>query len=121
MPAVSTLTWIALVVFGAAVLGGLSAAAVEGLAAWRAFRRFRNGTGMALLEMTRRLAEAEARLAGAATKAAELDRARVQLQASLSTAAVLASAAGEAWEIYGRTRSSRSRYQLDATPRRRHR
>jgi hypothetical protein len=101
---VSTLTWIALGVFGAAVLGGLVAAALAGLAAWRAFRRFRKGTAMAMLEMTRRLAEAEARLAGAAAKAGELERARVRLQASLSTAAILASAAGEAWEIYGRTR-----------------
>lgn len=98
------IVWIPLTVFGVAVAGGLAAAGLQGLAAWRAFRRFRRGLGQALLELTRRLAQAEARLGGAGAKAAELERARVRLQTSLSTAAVLTAAAGEAWELYGRVR-----------------
>jgi hypothetical protein len=102
--AVRTIVWIPLLVSGVAVVGGLTAAAVQGLAAWRAFRRFRHAVGDGLLDATRRLAEAERRLAHTGEKAAELDRARVRLQRTLAIASVLTGATGEAWGIVGRAR-----------------
>ena len=55
-----------------------------------------------MLEVTRRLAQVEERLAGAAETAARLDRARRRLQEGLATAALLAAAAGEARAVVSR-------------------
>jgi hypothetical protein len=104
MTDMSPIVLIPLVVFGAAVLGGLAAAAWQGLAAWRAFRTLRIDVTDALLSTSRRLAQTERRLTGAAAKAAELDRARIRLQQSLSTAALLTAAASETWAIVDRAR-----------------
>ncbi len=98
----STVVWISLAVFCVAVAGGIAVATVRGLAAWRAFRGSRRRLEEALLEATRRLAQAEERVAGAAAKAAELERARARLQESLALAAMLTSVAGEVWEFADR-------------------
>ena len=104
MPQMSTLIWGSLLVFAVPVAGGLVFAGMRALAAWRAFRLLRRRVGDALLDMTRRLAQAEQRLEGAAEAAARLDRARLRLQEGLATAAILAAAAGEARTVAGSVR-----------------
>jgi hypothetical protein len=86
---------IALIVFVAALIGGLALVGVRGLAAWRAFRSFKRSTDVLVGETTARLAGIELRTAAMAERAAELDRARARLQESLATAAVLFGGAGE--------------------------
>jgi hypothetical protein len=95
---------IALIVFAVAGVGGLLLAALQGLAAWRAFRSFKRSTDVLAAETTARLAGVELRTAAAAERAAELDRARGRLQGSLASAAVLGTAAGEVAAAYRRVR-----------------
>jgi hypothetical protein len=104
MGLMSALIWVSLAFLLLALIGGLGFAGVRALAAWRAFRLLRRRVGDALLDTTRRLAQAEQRLAGAAEAAARLDRARLQLQEGLATAAILAAAVGEARAVVGRAR-----------------
>lgn len=95
---------LALIVFAVALVTGLVAAALQGLAVWRAFRRVQRTVLGRLGEIADDLGRLEQRSAEAAETAARLDRARARLQASLSTAAILGSAAGEAWSVVGRIR-----------------
>jgi len=103
MTRLSTPVWISLLVFGIALAGGLALAATQALAAWRAFRTFRSTVIEALAEMSRRLAEAEKRVAGASARVDELDHARVRLQRALRIAAVLTGASSESWALVERT------------------
>jgi hypothetical protein len=86
---------ISLIVFVAATVVGFVVAGLQGLGAWRAFRSFRRSTDVLVAQTTARLAGIELRTAAAAERAAELDRAREQLQASLASAAVLSDGARE--------------------------
>jgi type II secretory pathway pseudopilin PulG len=101
---VDRLVLVSLIVFVISVVGGLAAAAVQGLSAWRAFRRLQHAAMKRLAEATAELARLERRSAEATAAAARLDQARVRLQESLSTAAILSAAAGEAWSLAGRVR-----------------
>jgi hypothetical protein len=98
------LVLISLIVFVAAPVAGLALAGVQGLGAWRAFRSFKRSTGVLVGETTARLAGIELRTEAAARRAAELDRARERLQASLAGAAVLSEGAGEAFAAFRRVR-----------------
>ena len=98
------LVLISLIVFAASVLGGTAVVVVQGLHAWRTFRRLQRTATGRLAELTTELTRLERRSAEAAKSAARLDRARARLQESLSTAAVLSAAAGEAWSLAGRVR-----------------
>jgi hypothetical protein len=89
------LVLISLIVFVAATVVGLVVAGLQGLGAWRAFRSFKRSTDVLVAQTTARLAGIELRTAAAAKRAAELDRAREQLQASLASAAVLSDGARE--------------------------
>jgi hypothetical protein len=102
MAPMSTLDWASLLVLLMAAAGGIVFAGLRALAAWRAFRRLQRRAGDALLETTRKLAQAEQRLAGAADAAARLDQARLRLEETFATAAILAAAAGEARAAVGR-------------------
>ncbi len=99
------LVLISLVVFVVALVAGLAAVAVQGLALWRAFRRVRRTVLGRLGELADELGRLERRSTDAATTAARLDHARARLQESLSTAAILSAAAGQAWSVVGRIRS----------------
>lgn len=88
--------WIALAVFVVATVCGAAFAGVRGLRAWRLFRSVRRRTGASLLEVTRGLAGAEARLARVGESAARLDRSRAQLLRSLAALSLLRAAAGDA-------------------------
>lgn len=98
------LVLIALIVFAVALVGGLLLAGLQGLGAWRAFRSFKRSTDVLTAETTARLAGVELRTAAAARRAAELERARARLQATLAKAAVLSTAAGEIAAAYRRVR-----------------
>jgi len=93
---VPVLAWSSLGVFVVAAGAGAAFAALRGLEAWRALRSFRRALGESLAELTRRVAGAEARFARAGESAARLARARRRLEESLATAALLATAAGDA-------------------------
>ncbi len=105
MTPMAPIVWIPLLVFGVAVLSGLTAVAVQGLAAWRAFRRFRRSLGKGLAETARSLAAVEHNLGRAGEKAAELERARMRLQRAIAAASVLGGGLGEAWALVEGPRS----------------
>lgn len=100
------LVLISLVVSALAVVGGTTAVVVQALALWRAYRRSQRMVLRRLAEVTTELHRLERRSGQAAQTAARLDEARARLQASLSTAALLAGAAGEAWELAARIRGA---------------
>jgi hypothetical protein len=95
---------IALLVFAVAVAAGLVAATVQGLAAWRAFRRFRRTTGSRLAETVTAIGRLEARAASAGESLARLDRARKTLQKSLALLSVMTGGTREAWSLVGLVR-----------------
>jgi hypothetical protein len=101
---VDSLVLVSLIVFAVSVAGGLIAAAVQGLTAWRAFRRLRRAAMKRVADLADELARLERRSAEAAVTAARLDQARARLEESLSTAAILTAAAGEAWSLAARVR-----------------
>ena len=94
--------WLALSVSAVVVVGTTVFALGRGLTAWRAFRRLRRHAFDGLGDVSRRVTGVERRLATAGKSAARLDRARAELQDSLATAAVLASAFGEARAVVSR-------------------
>jgi hypothetical protein len=88
--------WIA---FGVLVVAVGASSVILGLrafAAWRAFRSLRRTVGRGVGELSRRVSGVETRLTHLGENAAKLEHARRRLERSLSTAAVLADAAGEA-------------------------
>jgi hypothetical protein len=100
------LVLLALLVFAAAVLSGLAAAALRGLDAWRAFRQLKRTSGHRLGELDRRFVQLEARSAGAADHARRIEQAQRNLQKSLAEAAVIGSAAGEVWTFVSLVRGA---------------
>jgi hypothetical protein len=94
--------WLALAVSAIAVGSTTLFALSRGLAAWRALRRLRRRVFEGLGDVTRRVAGIEQRLSSAGETAARLDHARIELQDSLATAAVLSDALGEARAVVGR-------------------
>lgn len=70
-------------------------AVASGLRAWRSLRRFRRKISDSVGDVTRRAAGIERHLGEAGAAVARLDRASAELQESLATAQVLASAFGE--------------------------
>jgi hypothetical protein len=95
---------LSLVVFGVALVSGLVIAGIRGLAAWRAFRRFKRTTADAMVATAALMEQLEARTAGSAERAARLAEARAQLQRSLAEAAVISEAASEVWSLVQRAR-----------------
>jgi hypothetical protein len=102
---VSNLVLIALIVFGVSLVAGLIAAGLRGLAAWRAFRRFKRTTEKAMLRVSAAIAQMEIRVAGVNDHVARLERAQANLQETLRTAGVVARTAGEVVASYRRVRS----------------
>lgn len=89
-------------VFVVSILGSAAAAGVRGLRLWRTFRGFQRNLELALADATRRLDEVEPRLAGASTRATELERSLARLQSGLKEATTLLRAVTEAWSLVGR-------------------
>lgn len=100
----SNVVLIALIVFGVSIVGGLAVAASKGLGAWRAFRRFKRTTEVAMLRVAEAIRQMEVRTAGVDERVARLERAQANLQETLRTAGVLAGAAGEVYASYRRVR-----------------
>lgn len=98
------LVLISLIVFVVAVVGGIAAVVVQGLKLWRVFRSSRRTATRRLRDLSTELHRLERRSARAAENAGRLDEARMRLQQSLSTAAVLAGAASDALSLAGRIR-----------------
>ena len=94
----STYVVIGLVVFFVAPVAGIALAAVRGLAAWRALKRFRRTVlaGLEEPERVERLPALEKRADTLPAKAERLDEARASLAQSLAEARVIANAFGEA-------------------------
>ncbi len=99
-----TLILVSLLVFVAALLAGGLLAGLRALAFWRTFRRFRRRLDAELGELSFRLSHTEKRLTGLSAQAAVLDDARLRLQDSLATAAILTRASAEAWALVSRVR-----------------
>jgi len=97
--------WLAFGVLVVSVGAGLVIVGLRAFDAWRAFRSLRRTVGRGVGDLSRRLAGVETRLAHLGENAAKLDDARTRLERSLSTAAVLAGAAGEAQAALGRIRA----------------
>jgi hypothetical protein len=97
--------WLAL---GVLIVSGGAGTVILGLRAfeaWRAFRSLRRTVVRGLGDLTSRVTGVERRLAHLGDNAVKLDNARTRLQRSLSTAAVLAGAAGEARSRIGLIRA----------------
>ena len=92
----STYVVIGLVVFFVAPVAGIALAAVRGLAAWRALKRFRRAVLAGMDELNRRVVALEKRADTLPAKAERLDEARASLAQSLAEARVIANAFGEA-------------------------
>jgi len=102
---VTLVDWVAL---GVLVVSAGASTVIVGLRAfdaWRAFRSLRRTVGRGLGDLTGRVAGIETRLAHLGDNVAKLDNARTRLERSLSTAAVLTDAAGEARSAVGRIRA----------------
>jgi hypothetical protein len=97
--------WLALGVLVVSAGAGTVILGLRAFDAWRAFRSLRRTVVRALGDLTGRVAGVETRLAHLGDNAAKLDNARTRLERSLSTAAVLAGAAGEARSALGRIRA----------------
>ncbi len=100
----SNVVLIALVVFGVSIVGGLVVAGLRGLGAWRAFRRFKRTTEVAMLRVAEAIRQMEIRTAGVNEHVARLERAQANLQQTLRTAGILAGTAGEVYASYRRVR-----------------
>lgn len=101
----SNVVLIALIVFGVSIVIGLILAGIKGLAAWRAFRRFKRTTETAMLRVSGAISQMEVRMAGVNDHVARLERAQANLQETLRTAGVVAKTAGEVMATYRRARS----------------
>jgi hypothetical protein len=77
-------------------VAGIALAAVRGLAAWRALKRFRRTVLAGMDELNRRVVALEKRADTLPAKAERLDEARASLEQSLAEARVIANAFGEA-------------------------
>ena len=86
---------LSLIVFAVAVVAGLVAAAVRGLAAWRAFKSFKRNAADGMLETAARIEQLEARTAASNDRAARFAAAQAQLKQTLAEAAVIGEAANE--------------------------
>jgi hypothetical protein len=107
MVVLHTLILVSVVVFVVSVATGFVVACLRALALWRSFRRFRRAIDRELSRLTARLAQTERELARAGEASGEANDARLRLQHSLATAAVLARGAGEAWALVVRMRALR--------------
>jgi len=105
MPLLHTLILVSVLIFVAALVTGGVLAGLRALSFWRTFRRFRRRVDSELGDLTLRLARAESRLADVNRQAAAFDGARLRLQDSLATAALLARASAEAWSLVSRMRA----------------
>ncbi len=92
----STYVVIGLVVFFVAPVAGIALAAVRGLAAWRALKRFRRTVLAGMDELNRRVVALEKRADTLPANAERLEEARASLEQSLAEARVIANAFGEA-------------------------
>jgi hypothetical protein len=92
---VPLLTLVALVVSLLIVLAGAGFATVRGLRAWRAVRRLQRTVGAGLREIARGAGRIESQLAHAGESAAELGRAKSQLDHSLAGLRVISAAAAD--------------------------
>ena len=92
----STYVVIGLVVFFVALGAGIALAAVRGLAAWRALKRFRRTVLAGMDELNRRVVALQKRADTLPAKAERLEEARASLEQSLAEARVIANAFGEA-------------------------
>jgi hypothetical protein len=101
---VTLVDWLAFGVLVVSAGAGAVALGLRAFEAWRAFRSLRRSIGRGLGDLARRVAGVESRVAHLGENAAKLDEARRRLDRSLSTAAALAGAAGEARTALGRIR-----------------
>ena len=92
----STYVVIGLVVFFVALVAGIALAAVRGLVAWRALKRFRRTVLAGMDELNRRVNVLQKRADALPAKAERLEEARASLEQSLAEARVIANAFGEA-------------------------
>ena len=92
----STYVVIGLVVFFVALVAGIALAAVRGLVAWRALKRFRRTVLAGMDELNRRVVALQKRADTLPAKAERLEEARASLEQSLAEARVIANAFGEA-------------------------
>jgi hypothetical protein len=76
--------------------GGLVILGLRAFDTWRAFRSLRRTVGRGLGDLGRRVAGAESRITHLGDNATKLERAGTGLARSISTAAALAAAAGDA-------------------------
>ena len=97
--------WLAFGVLVVCAGAGTVILGLRALEAWRAFRSLRRSIGRGLGDLTARVTGVERRLAHLGDNAAKLDHARRRLERSLSTAAVLADALGEARSAVGGIRA----------------
>jgi hypothetical protein len=95
---------ISLLVFAVAAVVGIALAAVRGLAAWRALKRFKRTTGEGMLRTAELIEKLEARAGASTGRAERLASAQAQLQQSLAEAAVIGEAADEVWTLVQRAR-----------------
>ncbi len=97
--------WLAFGVLVVSVGASTVILALRAFDAWRAFRSLRRTLGRSLGDVSRRVAGVETRLAHLGENTAKLGDTRTRLERSLSTAAVLAAAAGDAQTALGRLRA----------------
>lgn len=92
----TTVDWLAFGVLVVSVGAGAVVLGLRAFDAWRAFRSLRRAVGRGLGDLNRRVNGVERRVSHLGENASRLNDTRVRLERSLSTAAVLAEAAGEA-------------------------
>jgi hypothetical protein len=105
MGALHPLILASIVVFAAAVIGGLVAVLVRALRLWRTFKAFRRLLDDATADTAARVARDEGRLAGPGNNTHQLELALARLRVSVSRAAVLGRAAASAWSLVTRIRA----------------
>jgi hypothetical protein len=88
--------WIAFGVAVVSVGGGLVVLGLRAFDTWRAFRSLRRTVGRGLGDLGKRVAGTESRITHLGDNATKLERAGTGLTRSISSAAVLAAAAGDA-------------------------
>jgi hypothetical protein len=101
----AALSWVGLIVFGAATVAGATLAAIRAFDTWRAFRSLSRQTHEGLMKTTYRLDAIAPRLVRIDETTARLDEARGRLEESLRAAAVLLRALGEARALVSRITS----------------
>ncbi len=96
---------VALGVFVAAVLGGMSLAAVRALVLWRTFKLLRQRVGEELARLADKVERTSETLTGATVLGEELQTAGATLKETLATASALTRAVGEAQAPLSRARA----------------